>query len=101
MYKWGLLYYNIFTSSSYRVTRVYLHCDLSQTTPVATAIGEPDRILNYVSYKSWCTSYHLQCTRMLHNILNKSYVLGSALAISVHEEASVWADEVQPHLPHL
>ena len=33
-----------------RKTRVYLHCNQSQATPVATAVGEPDEILNYVSY---------------------------------------------------
>ena len=44
-----------FTSSFNRNTRVYLHCNQSQTTPVAAAIGEPDRILNYVSYKRCCT----------------------------------------------
>ena len=56
----GLLYYNICTSSFNRNTRVYLHCNQSQTTPVATAIGEPEGILNYVSCKRCCTSYHLR-----------------------------------------
>lgn len=46
----------------YRTTTVYLHCDQSRTTPIATASGEIDRIINYVS-----------CTVVLYIICIVSY----------------------------
>ena len=48
------MFYNTYKSGLlvllYRISRVYLLCDQSQTTPVVTAFGEPDMILHYVSY---------------------------------------------------
>ena len=56
MYELSVLYYSIFTSLFYRNTTVYLRCDQSQTTPIATVSGEPNGRLNYVSYKRCCNS---------------------------------------------
>ena len=51
--KYVHVYYSCISVILYRNTTVYLHCDQSRTTPIATAAGEVDGILNYVSVQ-WC-----------------------------------------------
>jgi len=72
----------------YRNTTVYLHCDQSRTTPIATADGEIV-MLNYVSYKC-CIKYTLFVLWLCDLSANTHRYSTSTLVLFVLE-AVVWA----------
>lgn len=65
-----MVYYSCISVILYRNTTVYLHCDQSRTTPIATAAGEVDRVINYVSCTvvlyTMCSLIPRHSTRQYH-----------------------------------